>query len=60
MADEQIFAVALVTRQEADLLGPAFDRLWPVEDTGCFNSLLQAIDEADREVWRRRESGRPG
>ena len=49
---ERIFAVALVTRREGELLGPSFNRLWPVEDTPCFNGLLEAIDEADREIRR--------
>jgi hypothetical protein len=50
MEDDRIYAVALVTRREAAQLGDTFERLWPVEETGCFSSLLQAIDEADRQI----------
>ena len=52
MSSQRIVAVALVTESELKLLGAAFDRAWPVEDTPCFSGLLQAIDEADRVVRR--------
>jgi hypothetical protein len=45
-----IVAVGLLTQREVDLLGPAFERLWPVEEAPCFNELLQAIEEADRAI----------
>ena len=48
MTDKRIVAVGLLTVDDVQLLGPTFDRLWPVEDTPCFSELLQAIDEADR------------
>jgi hypothetical protein len=35
-----------------NLLGPAFDRLWPVEQVPEFDVLLQAIDQADRALHR--------
>ncbi len=54
MAYERIVAVALLTGREVDLLGPTFERLWPVDDTPCFSGLVRAIDEADRELWRAR------
>jgi hypothetical protein len=50
VSDEPIYAVALVTRREAALLGATFDRLWPVEDAECFSDLLKAIDQADRQL----------
>ena len=50
MSSQRIVAVALVTQSELQLLGKAFDRAWPVEDTPCFSGLLQAIDEADRAI----------
>jgi hypothetical protein len=53
--DDRIYAVALLTGQEVTQLGPAFNRAWPVEDTQ-FGSLLQAIDDADREIRRERNS----
>lgn len=56
MADERIIAVGLLTRRDVRLLGPTFDRLWPVEDASQFEDLLRAIDDADRN---RRGSGKP-
>ena len=49
---ERIVAVGLLTRQDLSLLGPAFDRAWPVEEAPSFNELLRAIDEADRKLQR--------
>jgi hypothetical protein len=51
---EKIVAVGLLTRNDGGLLGPTFDRLWPVQETPCFSTLLQAIDEADRTGMRDR------
>lgn len=53
--DRAIYAVALVTKGELNKLGPAFERAWPVEKTPCFNELLAAIDDADREHWRQQD-----
>jgi hypothetical protein len=50
---ESIVAVGLLTKRDASLLGPAFARLWPVEQAPCFSGLLQAIDAADRELGHR-------
>lgn len=50
VTEKRIVAVGLLTREDLALLGPAFTRAWPVEVTGCFNDLLRAIDEADREI----------
>jgi hypothetical protein len=47
---ERIVAVGLLTRQDLNLLGPTFDRVWPVERAPSFSELLRAIDEADREL----------
>ena len=49
MADERIIAVGLLTKNDVRLLGPTFDRLWPIEDASCFSELLEAIDQADAE-----------
>ena len=57
---DRIVAVGLLTKRDVQLLGPTFDRLWPVEETPCFSQLLQAIDEADREVWRERDGSGGG
>ena len=47
---DQIVAVGLLTRNDVRLLGPSFDRLWPVEEAPHFGGLLRAIDEADRQL----------
>jgi len=47
---ERIVAVGLLTRRELNLLGPTFDRTWPVEEAPAFKELLRAIDEADRRL----------
>ena len=47
---ERIVAVGLLTRRDLGLLGPAFDRAWPVEEAPSFNELLRAIDDADRSL----------
>jgi hypothetical protein len=52
---DRIVAVALLTRPELQTLGTAFDRAWPVDQEPCFSGLLQAIDEADRQLWRQRD-----
>ena len=52
---EQIVAVGLLTRNDVRLLGPSFERLWPVEEAPHFRGLLRAIDEADRRL---RHAGR--
>ncbi|HWJ58662.1 MAG TPA: hypothetical protein VNR68_03345 [Sphingomicrobium sp.] len=48
--NERIVAVGLLTKQDLSLLGPAFDRAWPVEEAPSFNELLRAIDEADQRL----------
>jgi hypothetical protein len=53
--DQAIYAVALLTKSELTSLGPAFARAWPVERVPCFEELLAAIDDAERDHWRRRE-----
>ena len=55
MAKERIVAVGLLTQREVELLGHGFSRLWPVDDTPCFQELLQAIDDADRDLSRSHE-----
>jgi hypothetical protein len=53
MDQERIVAVGLLTGQDLSLLGPSFDRAWPVEEAPSFSELLRAIDEADRKLGRR-------
>jgi hypothetical protein len=56
LSEDRIIAVALLTQRDVELLGKSFTRLWPVDETPCFSGLLQAIDEADRELIRRRQA----
>lgn len=56
MQKERIVAVGLLTQRDVDVLGQSFDRLWPVDETPCFGTLLSAIDEADREIHRERDA----
>ena len=50
---ERIVAVGLLTKRDLSLLGPTFDRAWPVEEAPAFTELLRAIDEADRGLRQR-------
>lgn len=55
MSDRLITTICLCTDDERQLLGQGFSRAWPIDDTPCFQGLLQAIDDAERELWRRRD-----
>ena len=50
VSHERIVAVGLLTRRDMNMLGPTFDRAWPVEEAPSFSELLRAIDEADRKL----------
>ena len=56
----KIVAVGLLTQRDVDVLGHGFSRLWPVDETPCFSDLLQAIDEADRELRREQHEIKAG
>jgi len=47
---DRIVAVGLLTRRDLEVLGPTFDRIWPIEEAPDFAELLRAIDEADRKL----------
>jgi hypothetical protein len=49
---ERIVAIGLLTKRDLRLLGPTFDRAWPVEEAPAFDDLVRAIDEADRRLGR--------
>jgi hypothetical protein len=55
LANHRIVAVGLLTEYELGLLGHDFNRAWPIDETPCFAGLLEAIDEADRELWHERD-----
>jgi hypothetical protein len=46
MSTERIIAVGLLSESDLGRLGSGFTRLWPIDETPCFNGLIQAIDEA--------------
>ncbi|MBA2635529.1 MAG: hypothetical protein H0U83_02380 [Sphingomonas sp.] len=51
-------AVGLLTEQDLTLLGNSFTRLWPVEEKPCFEGLLDAIDQAERDLDQLKEQCR--
>jgi hypothetical protein len=51
----RIVAIGLLTQEDLTALGSAFNRVWPVDEAPCFQGLLEAIDEADRRLWRERD-----
>jgi hypothetical protein len=55
---ERIVAVGLLTRSDLKVLGPTFDRVWPVEEAPHFTELLRAIDDADRNLKSRSDEAR--
>ena len=55
MSNRQITTICLVTDQELQLLGQGFSRAWPIDESPCFKGLLQAIDDAERDLWRDRD-----
>lgn len=58
MPQDRIVAVGLLTRHDLNVLGPTFDRVWPVEEAPSFSELLRAIDEADRRLMSEMKSDR--
>ncbi|HEX5258878.1 MAG TPA: hypothetical protein VFW35_08855 [Sphingomicrobium sp.] len=52
--------MGLLTQHDVGLLGPAFERLWPVEEAPSFSCLLRAIDAADRQLRRVKRGAAPG
>jgi hypothetical protein len=60
MTEDRIVAIGLLTAPELESLGSSFKRAWPIDEGPCFSGLLQAIDQADRECWRERDSERQG
>jgi hypothetical protein len=45
--NERIVAIGLLTRRDISMLGPTFDRAWPIEEAPAFDELGRAIDRAD-------------
>ena len=60
MEKRQIVAVGLLTEHKLQLLGKGFSRAWPINNAPDFDELLNAIDHAEREMWRaRNQQGSP-
>lgn len=59
MSERQIIAIGLLTQRDLNLLGPSFEHVWPIDEAPCFSGLLQAIDEADRDLSRARKKAGP-
>lgn len=51
-------AVGLLTERDLNLLGDSFTRLWPLEEAPCFDRLIEAIDQAERDLKRSKERSR--
>jgi len=47
---DRIVAVGLLTQRDLNLLGPAFEHAWPIEEAPSFDELLRAIDKVDRRL----------
>lgn len=47
---ERIVAIGLLTKEELRLLGPTFDRVWPIDQAPAFPELIRAIDEAEERL----------
>ena len=54
---DKIVAVGLLTRRDLQVLGSSFDRLWPIDQSPKFEGLLEAIDNADRDLQRAQAPG---
>jgi hypothetical protein len=50
LPQDRIVAVGLLTKHDLNVLGPTFDRAWPVEEAPSFSELLRAIDDADQKL----------
>jgi len=44
-----LVSIGLLDRNDARLLNPSFEQIWPLEETPCFDGLLRMIDQADRQ-----------
>jgi hypothetical protein len=53
---EHIIALGLLDGSDRNNMGPALARAYPLEETPCFGALLQAMDDADRELSRERDN----
>lgn len=59
MSGRKIVAIGPAAQQEMQSLGAGFGRAWPIDDAPCFAELLEAIDDAERELGRDQEVSKP-
>ena len=52
MPEDPIVAFALLTQDDLDRFRGSLTSVWPIDYVPCFEELLEAIDEADRELAR--------
>lgn len=55
MKQDHIVAFALLTEENLATYGRCLKKVFPIDETPCFDDLLAAIDEADRKAWRERD-----
>lgn len=48
---EQRIVIRWRTRGQGEALTPSLDRACPIEEKPRFDEVLNAIDEAERQVW---------
>jgi hypothetical protein len=53
--EQRFVAIGLLTEDNIRTLGATLTRVWPVDEAPCFSGLIEAIDEADRGGWRKRD-----
>jgi len=49
---ERLIALGRLKPADAESLGPAPDQAYPLDEAACFDLVLKAIDEAERQVWQ--------
>ena len=52
---ERVLPVGLPTECDLAKFGPSFVRAYPIDENPCFEDVLAAIDQADRELSRVRK-----
>ena len=57
---DKIVAIGLLTQRDLGLLGPTFDRAYPLDRAPRFEDLLHAIDEADEKLRSQSSSQQVG
>lgn len=59
---ERMIAIRWQAQGHVEALGATLDHAFPIDETPCFDEVLQAIDEAERQVWGDpdQSTGKPG